>query len=307
MVNITLGTQLGKRDNWFRDYQEMPGGRKGRRSLESRQPGFLCDDFDGKTVLDLGSNLGQMCLYAAKCGATHVLGIEYDKAAFCEAITIRNQEHATAVQYNRDDLDNPLCWHQIDAYDTVLLLSVVDTKELTNRFGIISRACMKCKKTLYLEGHQDQPHWKYFRYILDNTDFTQVECMGRYEGRILYRCTRDILDVDGFRRTLDSICTRYRRIAILGNRNAGKTFLCGRIIQPEFAVLDDCNDLEKIRSYDRLILADYRAAIYESNWEVVFNVLQPQDQYEVLRKRALVSSEIALSETLCCLYTVRTR
>ena len=50
---------LTKRNNWFKDYQEIPGIREGSRKLQDRM-GFDIADFKGKTVLDLGCNIGQM-------------------------------------------------------------------------------------------------------------------------------------------------------------------------------------------------------------------------------------------------------
>ena len=142
-----MTTATEKRDKWFTNYQEIPGVRQGKRKLEDRA-GFDQADFRGKTVLDLGCNIGQMSLHAITLGATCVLGVEYDKVAYAEAQAVRQSE---AIIYKLDDLDNPLFWHHIGQYDTVLLLSVIDTKELTNRFGILAKACMKCKVVMYLE------------------------------------------------------------------------------------------------------------------------------------------------------------
>ncbi len=299
-----------KRDNWFKDYQEIPGMREGKRQLADRVDGFDVADFDGKSVLDLGCNIGQMSLYAAGQGASAVLGVEYDKDAFIEAMDIRDQKNLATLRYKLDDLDNPLFWHHIERHDTVLLLSVIDTKELENRFGILSRACMKCKDVLYLEGHGNQPRAKYFQYILHNTDFTQIEHIGCYEGRDLFRCSRGILDTAGFYQKFREACERYSKICILGNQMSGKSTLCGELRipgYPDFTVLDDCDVWEKHKD-QKLVLFDYRAALYASDWDVVFNVLQPAKKFEVKRKNAryLRSSEIEPSETLCCLYTVRT-
>lgn len=282
--------------------------REGKRKLDDRVAGFDADDFDGKTVLDLGCNVGQMSVWAAECGARRVLGVEYDKNAFIEAMSIRDRKGLRAVWFKLDDLDNPLFWHHIEPHDTVLLLSVIDTKELTNRFGILSRACMKCKGALYLEGHGNQPRSKYFEYILDNTDFTQVEHVGRYEGRDLFRCSRDVLDSDGFYKKLSEVCERYNRIAVVGNQMVGKSTLYRGVRISGFTVLDDCDDRELIGSCGKLILFDYRAAQYANDFDVLFNVVQSAEKFEVRRKNAryLRSSEIAPSETLCCLYTVRT-
>jgi SAM-dependent methyltransferase len=299
---------LVKRDSWFRDYQEIPGVRDGKRKLDDRTVGFIADDFCGKTVLDLGCNIGQISLYAAECGATSVLGIEYDRDAFNEATKIRDDKGHSNVRYKLDDLDNPLFWGHIESHDTVLLLSVIDTKELENRFGILSRACMKCRSTFYFEGHWGQSPAKYFRYILDNTDFTQVEYVGRYKHRDLFRCSRNVLDTDGFYETLLRMCKQYKRIAIVGNQMAGKSTLCRGVNMPEFAVFDDYNDLDVIRSSKRLILSDYRAMQYANNFDVVFSVVQPQEKFETTRNnsRHLRSSVMDTSDTLRCLYTVRT-
>ena len=297
---------LVKRDNWFRDYQEIPGVTDGKRKLCDRR-GFEPDDFDGKSVLDLGCNIGQMSLLADELGARCVLGVEYDKSAFIEAMKIRDYKGSRTVRYTIDDLDNPLFWPHIGSYDTVLLLSVIDTKELENRFGVLSRACMKCKSVLYFEGHPGQPRSKYFNYILDNTDFTQVEHVGRFGRRDLFRCSRKVLDGDGFHRKLNEVCERYNRIAVVGNRNAGKSTLCRCVDQSGFTILDDNNDLDLINSCDRLILFDYRAAMYANDFDVIFNVLQPPEEFEATRRYALPSSERKPSETLRCLYTVRTR
>lgn len=281
--------------------------QNGKRKLRDRM-GFDADDFNGKSVLDLGCNIGQMSLFAAECGASRVLGVEYDKTAFRRARRIRDDYDQRLVRYKLDDLDNPLFWHHIEPHDTVLLLSVIDTKELTNRFGILSRACMKCKGTLYFEGHRNQPRSKYFEYILDNTDFTQVEYVGRYERRDLFRCSRDVLDTDGFHTKLNAACEQYDRIAVVGNQLVGKSTLYRDVRVPGFTILDDCDDLELIHSCGKLILFDYRAALYADDFDVLFNVVQPPKKFEKNRKNArhLRSSERSPSETLCCLYTVRT-
>lgn len=299
---------LEKRDSWFPNYQEIPGIRDGRRKRK-RLNGFDTNDFAGKTVLDLGCNIGQVSLFAAECGAKSVLGVDYDNEAFDVARRVRDDKGVPTVRYKLDDLDNPLFWHHIEPCDTVLLLSVIDTRELTNRFGILSRACMKCKGVLYLEGHRKHPRSRYFQYLLDNTDFTQIEHVGRNEGRDLFRCSRDVLGSEGFNVKISEACKRYNKIAVLGNQMAGKSTLRRGMQAPNgFTILDDVDDVERISSFDKVILFDYRAAIYKDDWDVAFNVLQPPEKFEVRRKNAryLRSSEIAPSETLCCLYTVKT-
>ena len=299
-----MSTASKKRNNWFTDYQEIPGVCAGKRKLVNRG-GFAPDDFRGKTVLDLGCNLGQMAMCSAEWGAEDVLGVEYDSAAFKKARSIRGK---LPIGYKLDDLDNPLCWHHIQQHDTVLMLSLIDTKELDNRFGILAKACMKCRYVLYFEGHRHQPLGKYFNYILDYTDFTQIEYRGRCDGRDLYRCSRNILDADGFYETLAEVRKKYSRIAVVGNQLVGKSTLARQVTHDEFTILDDCDDRELIASCEKLVLFDYRAGLYATDFEVVFNILQPPGKFMLRRKGAkhLRSSQILPSETLCCLYTVRT-
>lgn len=297
---------IGKRDFWFRNYQEIPGVRRGKRKYEARTAGFDMQDFAGKTVLDLGCNLGQTCLFAEECSARYVLGVEYDEEAFVKANRIKNKRGTSVIEYKMDDLDNPLFWHHITPFDTVLLLSVIDTKELENRFGIISRACMKCNSVFYLEGHKHQPPSKYFWYIVDNTDFTQVEYVGSYEGRALFRCSRDVLDTNGFYSKMSEVCARYSRIGVVGNELTGKSTLCRGLTAPGFTILDDCDNLELIQSCRKMVLFDYAAAQYANDLDVVFNLLQSQDKTEATRCNHHRSSAIAPSDTIRCLYTVRT-
>lgn len=297
-----------KRDCWFTDYQEIPGVCDGKRKLADRIPGFQVSDFENRTVLDLGCNVGQMSLYAVEQGAQRVLGVEYDKNAFQTARQIRSEKQlpSEVVQYKLDDLENPLFWRHIDRHDTVLLLSLIDTKELTHPLGILSRACMKCKNVLYFEGHRKQPLIKYVRYLLDHTDFTQIEHRGRYKGRDLFRCTRDVLDSEGFHKTLHCVCRRYNKIAVVGNQLVGKTTLREHISEPEFAVFDDYDNCEEINACRRVILFDYRAGAYANDWDVMFNVLQPPNKFELRRKRSnhLRSPDIGEQTELKSLYSV---
>jgi hypothetical protein len=168
---------------------------------------------------------------------------------------------------------------------------------------------MKCKSVLYLEGHGNQPRSKYFKYILDNTDFTQVEHVGCYEGRDLFRCSREVLGRNGFHLKFNEVRKRYVRIGVVGNQLTGKSTLCREMRHPSlgWSTLDDCDDLGLIGSCGKLVLFDYMAAQYADDLDVVFNVLQSAGKFEFRRKKSahLRSSEIASSETLCCLYTVR--
>jgi len=285
---------MQKRDNWFVDYQTIPGVTEGMRKLEDRTSKFVTSDFKDATVLDLGCNVGQMCFWAAWNGAENVTGVEYDSNAFKLAMKYRDhllQEDGTHglkennVAFKLDDLDLPTAWHNLPMADVVMLLSVIDTKELKNRLGILSRSCMKTRKVFYLEGHLRQPSTKYMQMILDNTDFPSIVGLGQQAGRDLYRCTREILDADVFRRKLKEAMTKHQRVGVIGNQMAGKSTLRADVADAEgWEILDDCNYMPTLCKQDKnLLLFDYRAALYLDDLDVVFNVLQPGEKSEKKR------------------------
>lgn len=304
---------MEKRNNWFRDYQEIPGIAKGMRGLESRVEHFCVEDFAGATVLDLGCNVGQMSFWAAQQGAASVTGVEFDLVAYSKAIEYKQQvESGEKVLFRHDDLDMPTAWHHLPVHDVVMLLSVIDTKELENRFGILARACMKTGRVFYLEGHLNQPQTKYLQYLLDYTDFTQVRNVGASEGRDLFRCTRDVLDTGGFYVTLQAAIRRHDRVGVIGNQLSGKSTLRQGIdagtLPAGVRVCDDCSDVARLGKPGKMILFDYRAALYCDDLDVIFNVLSPRDKWETARPNLgpLRSSKLRPIKRLHEFYSVLT-
>jgi hypothetical protein len=303
---------MQKSNDRVKAYQQIPGLTDGMREIEGRTGLFVPSDFAGATVLDMGCNVGQMCFWAKEQGARAVTGVDFDLSAFKLARSYREQLgiSSSEVRFKLDDLDLPTAWHNLSAHDTVLFLSVIDTKELKNRFGMLARACMKTKRALYLEGHLKQPTVRYTKLLLDYTDFTSIVCLGSQEGRDLYRCTRDVLDRDGFQRELLRASTRYRRICVIGNQLAGKTTLKRSLdgLPPQWKVLDDCNNLQVLGAADPLLLFDYRGALYCDDFDVIFNVLQPGEKFETKRASLefLQSSKLKDPTRLAEFHTVLT-
>lgn len=260
--------------------------------------GYDPGDFMGKSVLALGPNVGLLTIWAAECGATSVLCVDHDAKAVRNAMRMRDRQGRWSLHYKVDELDNPLFWSHIESHDTVLLSSDNDPMK---RLGVLSRAAMKCKGVLYADGYS-------FANVLDYADCTQIESRGCTEGRHVFRCSRKVLNAEEFYAVLDSVCQRYGRIGVLGNQLAGKSTLAKGLRKDGFVVLDDCDDREYIASCGKCILFDYRAALYANDWDVVFNVLQPPAKFECIRKNAryLPSSALPVTDTMQCLYTVRT-
>jgi hypothetical protein len=303
---------MEKRNNWFKNYQEIPGISDGMRKISDRTQHFDTLEFEGKTVLDLGCNVGQMSFWAHEAGASQVTGIEFDLMAFAKAMEYRDKLgiDPERVRFKLDDLDLPTAWHNLTTHDIVMLLSVIDTKELVNRFGILARACMKTREIMYLEGHLKQPPVKYMNMLLSYTDFTSIRCVGRAAGRDLFRCTREVLDAEGFHRELARAMTKYRRIGVVGNQLAGKSTLRSQLadIPSGWKVLDDCKDLKKLGESSPLLLFDYRAALYCDDFDVVFNLLTPDSKFETKRPQLsfLRSSQLKTPTQLQELHTVLT-
>merc|ERR1712061_433147 len=74
--------------------------------------------FEGKTVLDVGSGTGILCLFAARAGAKRVLGIECsDIVDFAEAIAAQNgfADRITYVRGKVEEVQLP-----VDKVDIIL-------------------------------------------------------------------------------------------------------------------------------------------------------------------------------------------
>ena len=159
---------LIKRDNWFNDYHEIPQlGIKGKRDLNSRLAHYNQNDFKNATVIDLGCNMGQMSFQAQAWGAKHVMGIEYDSTAVLNANQIKQQLDIENVTFVVDDLDSNFLWTSMDNFDVVMFLAVIDTIELENRYGILSKHVVRLTKLCTLKGMANKHTTSICRILLN--------------------------------------------------------------------------------------------------------------------------------------------
>lgn len=95
---------------------------KGFRSGRNQVLDLL--DFEGKTVLDIGSNLGEMCRNALKRSARHVTGVEYDSlfSLIAELITIYHGFPESKYDFVQNDVTKKYGFDQV--FDVVLAFSV---------------------------------------------------------------------------------------------------------------------------------------------------------------------------------------
>ena len=160
-----------KRNNWFINYQEMDG-LTGQRNIEFRKDFFNKEDFENKSVLDVGCNMGQMCQYAVSLGAKKVTGVDFDKEVIKKANALNK---SNKIRFISDDIDNYFMHTQLEEVDTILLLSVIETKELQNRYGMLAKLSAKAKNVLYFEGHISSTYSHLMAMILRYTNFTNIE------------------------------------------------------------------------------------------------------------------------------------
>lgn len=241
-------------------------------------------DFTGKTVLDIGCNLGQMSFWAADQGATEVLGVEYDETAFLKALELKAKGSYKQVIFKLDDIDLPTFWGHVPVHDTSLFLSIIDTKELENKYGDLAKVCMRTREVMYYEGHTGQSHLCHWGNLFNYTDFSRFEYLGDVEGRPLFRCSRQILNSDEFVSSIKEMAARYDRIAVIGNQLAGKSTLMEKVGAIEgFSMIDDCDDMGRLLREKKLIFSDYRAALYLDDFELLYNVISPPNTFEVKR------------------------
>lgn len=310
-----------KRDNWFVDYHDIPElGIEGKRKINDRIQHYDRNDFLDATVIDLGCNMGQTAFQAEKWGAKQVVGVEYDAEAISRALDIKEKLKSN-VNFVVDDLDSNFLWNSLEPKDVVMFLAVIDTHELENRYGILSKACSKTKKVMYFEGHGKQPKSKYLKNIVDYTDFSQIVYKGNTPiNRPFFRCTRDkISSEECIQKIVDS---KHNKIAVVGKSLSGKTTIRNELLKVnnnKYNIIDDLKhwtdnntakqiSIEDLNKYDKMVCFDYRALEYYEKFDAVFFLTANEDKIGQRRDRKgpMRSPVIKNFEHLKEIYTVGT-
>ena len=311
---------MEKRDHWFNEYHDMPElGITGTRKINDRIAHYIQDDFKGATAIDLGCNMGQMSFQAEKWGAD-VIGVEFDSNAIDNALEIK-EKIGSNVNFVVDDLDSNFFWNSIPKIDVVMFLAVIDTIELDNRYGILSKACAKTNKVMYFEGHGKAPVSKYMKNIVDYTDFSQIIYKGNTPTkRPFFRCTRDTLtSQECIQQIVDS---KYNKIAVVGKSLAGKTTIRNdlqKVNNGKYDIIDDLKhwtdtgsatqiEIDDLKKYEKFVCFDYRALEYYDEFDAVFFLTANETLIGQRRPRKgpLRSPTITNYDTLKEVYTVKT-
>lgn len=316
----TVENTMEKRDHWFNEYHDMPElGITGTRKINDRIAHYNQDDFKGATAIDLGCNMGQMSFQAEKWGAD-VIGVEFDSNAIANALEIK-EKIGSNVNFVVDDLDSNFFWNSIPKIDVVMFLAVIDTIELDNRYGILSKACAKTNKVMYFEGHGKAPVSKYMKNIVDYTDFSQIIYKGNTPTkRPFFRCTRDTLtSQECIQQIVDS---KYNKIAVVGKSLAGKTTIRNdlqKVNNGKYDIIDDLKhwtdtgsatqiEINDLKKYEKFVCFDYRALEYYNEFDAVFFLTANENLIgqQRPRKGPLRSPTITNYDTLKEVYTVKT-
>jgi len=311
---------MEKRDHWFNEYHDMPElGITGTRKINDRIAHYNQDDFKNATAIDLGCNMGQMSFQAEKWGAD-VIGVEFDSNAIANALEIK-EKIGSNVNFVVDDLDSNFFWNSIPKIDVVMFLAVIDTIELNNRYGILSKACAKTNKVMYFEGHGKAPISKYMKNIVDYTDFSQIIYKGDTPtNRPFFRCTRDTLtSQECIQQIVDS---KYNKIAVVGKSLAGKTTIRNdlqKVNNGKYDIIDDLKhwtdtgsatqiEIDDLKKYEKFVCFDYRALEYYDEFDAVFFLTANETLIGQRRPRKgpLRSPTITNYDTLKEVYTVKT-
>ena len=320
IANGAVENTMEKRDHWFNEYHDMPElGITGTRKINDRIAHYIQDDFKGATAIDLGCNMGQMSFQAEKWGAD-VIGVEFDSNAIANALEIK-EKIGSNVNFVVDDLDSNFFWNSIPKIDVVMFLAVIDTIELDNRYGILSKACAKTNKVMYFEGHGKSPVSKYMKNIVDYTDFSQIIYKGNTPTkRPFFRCTRDTLtSQECIQQIVDS---KYNKIAVVGKSLAGKTTIRNdlqKVNNGKYDIIDDLKhwtdtgsatqiEIDDLKKYEKFVCFDYRALEYYDEFDAVFFLTANETLIGQRRPRKgpLRSPTITNYDTLKEVYTVKT-
>lgn len=165
--------------------------------VEGRRPDILrrmkmlrSEDLIGRTVMELGSNIGANCLVASQMGCTDALGLEMSPRLVTAAIRL-NGVFAQNCHFTVHDLHQPL--PQGLSADTVLCFSVF--AHLRDTAPAVDAILSATKRVLYFEAHSGERLGNY-EYFLNRNNFSSIECIGfgaagthsRSWDRPLFRC-----------------------------------------------------------------------------------------------------------------------
>ena len=150
--------------------KELVRGR--RPDILERLKMVAPDDLKGKSLIDLGCNLGANCYSAVFFGVRSAVGVDYSRALISAAIRM-NAYYAAPCHFSVHDLNDELT--DIEPADTVFCFSV--TSHLKHLNGLVSTLRKLTQKVLYFEGHSNT-NLKNYSQVLNRDNFSKIELIG---------------------------------------------------------------------------------------------------------------------------------
>jgi hypothetical protein len=179
---IVKNTAWGSRSDPYQDVAHLT--EQSQRYTPHRVKAMAWDDYDwhGKGVLDLGCNLGALCIEATVRGARRVVGVDLPHVA-AVAYEVANWLGYWNIDYEGLQLPREKDELQ-EQFDVVLCLSCKQLKPVPWAFEL-------CREVCWFEGHvPDKEHTH--RATLEE-HFERVEFLGAttdHGPRPLFRCSK---------------------------------------------------------------------------------------------------------------------
>lgn len=160
-------------------YQSL-GNLKGRRDMEHRAKIMqIPENLEGKSVLDIGCNLGAVCIEFASRNADRVVGIDIHERTISIAKEYAEHIGMNKIEYYQANIDDGLesLKQKIgdQKFDYVLVLSVMNNVDRKSLIKIIKYFC---KDTLYLEGHSKQKKEALVDFVTQTLGMDEVKFLG---------------------------------------------------------------------------------------------------------------------------------
>lgn len=158
-----------------------------RQDLQERIQLMDPHDLKGKSVLDLGCNIGMNCYLAVEAGAREAVGIDRSKRLVTAAARI-NCYFAAPCRFLVQDLDKEPS--ELGRFDTVFCLSVA--AHVKDPGMLVTWCQAAAKETVYFEGHAKTKRDDYV-YLLNSDNFSAIDLIGHtHDGRQFGTKTRPL-------------------------------------------------------------------------------------------------------------------
>lgn len=188
---IVRDTNFGrKKRQSYQQIDEIKGTRKMAYRYEVMK---LPESFEGKSVLDIGCNLGAVCIEAKRRGAGRVVGFDYKSNIVGTASEFAKSKKCDVSFFCHDindGLQSLVDLMGYEKFDYVFALSMwkhIDKQKLCDIINYF------CKESCWFEGHHKQLEGPLKKELSKYLNFSKIEFLGICEDRG-YRTNLIIMD-----------------------------------------------------------------------------------------------------------------